>query len=122
VADWHEDKSLILQVAQAPADERNVPGVYQSFSVRLTDKSGNTSTLSLPKEEGALRYVSGEKAEYTVTTPPYRTWSRQTPLMDIRIPLSSFEGVDLSDIAAVSLVFDQTDAGCIMLSGAWVSQ
>ena len=122
VPDWREYETLVLQIAQAPAEEQNIPGIYQSFSIRLTDSGGNTVTLSLPSEEGALRYISGEKAEYTVTTPPYLTWSRQTPLMDIRIPLAFFGGLDLSNITEVSLVFDQLDAGCLMLGGVFIAR
>jgi hypothetical protein len=45
----------------------------------------------------------------------------RVPLTAIRIPLTSFAGVDLSDIAEIALVFDQTPGGTLFLGDVeWV--
>ncbi len=37
-------------------------------------------------------------------------------MSDIRLPLSEFEGVDLSDVESVTVAFDQTDSGSLFLA------
>ena len=38
------------------------------------------------------------------------------PLTTIRLPLSAFDEIDLSDIAEVALLFDQTPSGALFLA------
>jgi hypothetical protein len=38
------------------------------------------------------------------------------PLTTIRLPLVGFAGVDLSDIAEIALVFDQTGSGALFVA------
>ena len=45
----------------------------------------------------------------------------RVPLTTIRLPLAGFAGVDLSDIAEIALIFDQTPSGTIFLADLeWV--
>jgi hypothetical protein len=38
------------------------------------------------------------------------------PFTDLRIPLSSFDGVDLADLAEVAIVLDQRPRGALFLA------
>ena len=42
-------------------------------------------------------------------------FSGRVPLTTIRLPVKDFEGIDLSDIREMALVFDQTPSGSLFM-------
>ena len=106
--------ALTLRVALDPLSELNAADTAQSFSVRLTDGDGGTATVIFGPDEPALQYVSGEFSE-DETFPP-GLLDAVVHMTDVRVPLASFAGIDLSDIDEVALVFDQTPSGTLFVA------
>ena len=96
-----------------PLSPLNAAGAPQAFSVRLTDRQGNSAVLPVRVDEPALRFPKGELGELFFDIPLF---TGRAPLLPVRIPLSWFEGVNLASIAEVALVFDQTDSGTLFLA------
>lgn len=86
-------------------DARNPAGVPQDFSVRLTDGTGATSSTLVGLHSAALFYPPG-----AVGPVP------KVVLNTIRIPLSAFSGLNLTDIRSVELRFDQTSSGALLVT------
>jgi len=105
--------ALHLRAVVDPIDPLNQPDRPQSFSVRLTDGAGKSATVVL-KDEPALAFPQGKK-RYDDNS-KLDTWDNHVILSSIRIPLSEFSGVDVSDIRSVALVFDQTERGSIFVT------
>ena len=87
------------------ADSRNPADMPQDLSVILTDGAGNTATAQVSAWSGALFYPPGT----TLVVP-------KVFLNTIRIPLSAFTGVDLTDIRSVTFNFDQTAQGALLIT------
>jgi len=104
---------LHLRTAVDPLSPLNKPGQPQSFSLRLTDGTGKTAAVKLAKEP-ALVFPAGNKI--FDDSLKLERWDNHVILSSIRIPLSKFSGVDLSDVRSVALVFDATDSGAIFLT------
>jgi len=104
---------LHLRTAVDPLSPLNRPGQPQSFSLRLTDGTGKTAAVRLAKEP-ALVFPAGNKI--FDDSLKLERWDNHVILSSIRIPLSKFSGVDLSDVRSVALVFDATDSGAIFLT------
>ena len=106
-------ENLHLHAAVDPLNPLNEQGQPQSFSLRLTDGDGKTASVTL-KDEPALTFPAGKKGfdDYFRVD----TWDNHVILSSIRVPLAAFSGVDLSNIQAISLVFDATDSGAIFVT------
>lgn len=102
--------ALQLRLALNGLDPSNAAG--QALSVVLRDASGAEARVTLGKELAALQPPQTVLKDPDLV--PYL--AGDAPLTVARVPLSAFTGVDLSQIVAVELVFDQTDAGSILLS------
>jgi hypothetical protein len=87
------------------ADARNQSGVAQNFKVILTDGNGATATLLANNYTAALFYPPG-------TTGPVP----KVLLNTVRIPVSAFSGVNLSDVRSVRFTFDQNLTGALLIS------
>ncbi len=85
------------------------------FYVQLIDGSGDTAQTITFNHTGALYYPPGSK-EIEIEGNISRLGSAKTMLNTIKIPLTSFSGVDLRDITAVRFVFDYTSNGNIVVS------
>ncbi len=111
--------ALGLRIAVDPASPLNPAGQPQAFSVRLTDRQGNSASITVPTVEPALRFPPGilqanEAFQEGIFT-------GRAPLTALRIPLSRFSSVRLAEVAEVALVFDQTDSGALFLADLeWV--
>jgi hypothetical protein len=81
--------------------------------LRLTDETGRAAAVRLAKEP-ALAFPAGNKI--IDDSLKLERWDNHVILSSIRIPLSKFSGVDLSDVRSVALVFDATDSGVIFLA------
>lgn len=111
--------TLALRAAVDPASPLNAAGQPQAFSVQLTDRSGNRASVQTRPDEPALAFPPGEMQEVSATETGFFTG--RVPLTTVRLPLSAFEGVDLSDIAEIALVFDQTPSGALFVADLeWV--
>jgi len=90
-------------------DPRNMAGVPQDFSVTLIDGEGNSATSVVSASSGALYFPPGR------ATP--LTWSIPKLIHNgIRIPLSQFPGVDLTNVQFVLFSFDQQPQGALLIS------
>ncbi|HSN74888.1 MAG TPA: hypothetical protein VL334_07330 [Anaerolineae bacterium] len=106
--------TLSLRAAVDPASPLNEGGQPQAFSVQLTDRAGNLAVVTTRPDEPALRFPPGEMQEVSATETGFFTGI--VPLTTIRLPLVSYAGVDLSDIAEIALIFDQTPGGALFLA------
>lgn len=91
-------------------DPRNAGLDSQALRVALVDAAGNEASVVLPPSEPALLRDRGERNSLW-------QWA-QFPLRarSVRIPLSTFAGVDLASIRSLDFVFDQTAQGSLLLS------
>jgi hypothetical protein len=86
-------------------DLRNSPNTPQNFSVILTDGAGATSSVRVSDYSGALFYPPGT----TVNVP-------KILLNTVRIPLTAFTGINLTDVRSIQFKFDQTPTGALQIS------
>ena len=96
-----------------PLAEQNVWGEAQSFSLVLSDGTASAS-VALGTEEPALTFPPGveEPSDYFEGG----SFIGIVRLATVRIPLSAFQGVDLSNVEAVALVFDQSESGSMFFA------
>lgn len=111
--DLSDDTTISLRAAVDPLSPLNEAGEYQSFSVQLTDRAGGTAVVSTRPNEPALVFPPGETQEDTVFAGGI--FSGRAPMTTIRLPLSDFTGVDLSQISEIAILFDQTPSGSLFM-------
>lgn len=107
LADLRAFASLQLRLAVDVTDALN-DGQAQALAVVLRDRAGRSARVDIPSTAPALR-----------TYPPDRRWGYQgLPVYPnaVRIPLTQFEAVDLSEIEQMSLLFDRSDRGVFFLA------
>jgi hypothetical protein len=97
-------EALQFRVSVNFEDTRNAKAA-QNFSVVLTDGTGAQSSVRVGDVSTALFYPPG-----SVGPVP------KVLLNTVRVPLSSFTGVNLTDIRSVQLRFDQTAAGAFLIT------
>jgi hypothetical protein len=73
--------------------------------VTLTDRTNQSATVRVSDISDALFYPPGE----LIHVP-------KVFLNTIRVPLSAFSGIDLTDVASVRLDFDRTTTGALLIS------
>jgi dienelactone hydrolase len=98
-------EALQFRVSVNFADTRNAARVAQNFSVILTDGAGAQASVRVGDVTSVLFYPPG-------TTGPVP----KVLLNTARIPLTSFAGVNLSDIRSVQFRFDQTVQGALLIT------
>lgn len=111
--DLSDYTTISLRAAVDPMSELNAAGTPQAFSVRLTDRSGASATVRTRPGEPALTFPVGIVTEDDVFEDGL--FSGRVPMTTIRLLLSDFSGVDLSQISQITLLFDQTDSGALFL-------
>jgi dienelactone hydrolase len=114
-ADLTRYAALSLRVAVDPADSRNWsrPGSpVPHFSVVLRDTAGGVAIVPVPAGIPALAFPAGELR----TQGDASLWTGFTPLSSVRIPLSAFEGIDLSRIAGLAFSFDGPESGAVRIA------
>ena len=104
--------TLSLRAAVDPLSPLNESGEPQRFSVRITDRAGNSASVVTREGEPALRYPVGLTRDSEFFG---EVFSGLVPMTTIRIPLAAFEGVEMADVAEIALVFDQTESGTLFL-------
>ena len=111
--------ALSLRAAVDPASPLNATGQPQAFSVQLTDRAGNSAVLQTRPDEPALGFPPGEMQGVSATETGFFTGI--VPLTTIRLALSDFVGVDLTDIREIALLFDRTPSGSLFVGDLeWV--
>lgn len=108
--DFSNYEAISMQLAQDPTNPINKKGVNQGFTLILEDKKGKQKKIIIGKETTVLEYINGKIAD-----DEYKYYGNYTPIGEIRIPMSYFEGIDLTNIKSVSLLFDQIDTGNIVI-------
>ncbi|HZG51007.1 MAG TPA: hypothetical protein VEZ40_02625 [Pyrinomonadaceae bacterium] len=98
-------QSLQFRVSVNFSDTRNAANTPQNFSIILTDGAGATSSVRVGDVSGALFFPPG-----SVGPVP------KVLLNSVRVPLTSFTGVNLSDIRSVKFTFDQKGTGALLIS------
>jgi len=101
-ADVRGFDAVQLRAAVNPSYFANYGTELQDFSVVLVDGEGRRSEVS-----------ASEVGNLALAYPIVRRWGGHFILNQIRFPLQAFAGVDLSDVAAVELVFGLTESGVI---------
>lgn len=104
--------ALRLRAAVNPASALNPVGAGQALTIRLTDRSGASASVTTAADEPALRYPAGEMRQEP-DSPAFFTGI--VPFTDVRVPLSEFGGVNLADLAEVAIVMDRTPSGSLFL-------
>jgi hypothetical protein len=111
--------ALSLRSAVDPVSALNADVKPQAFTVRLTDGRGNHASVSTRRDEPALTFPPGfvepmAEGENIVFT-------GLVPLTTIRLALSDFTGIDLTDVREIALVFDRTPSGTLFMGDVeWV--
>ena len=113
--DLTQASAISLFVGVDSSDARNTIGGYQSFSVGLRDAHGEEQFVHIPAGTSALFTHRGEVFPVEDFDD---IWLGHTPLGELRIPLRYFDEIDLASVQRLTLRFDQTRTGAVMLSGA----
>ena len=111
--DLSDFTTISVRTAVDPTSLLNASGSYQGFSVRLTDSSGATAIVETRSTEPALVFPTGIVEEDDIFKGGLFTG--RVPMTTIRLLLSDFEGVDLTQINEVALLFDQTPSGSLFM-------
>jgi len=90
-------------------DARNEPDQPQDFSVTLTDASGNSAVTVVSGSSAALYFPPGRLMPLSWAIP-------KLIHNGIRIPLTQFEGIDLTNLQSVQFSFDQQPQGALLIS------
>ena len=100
--------ALQFRVSINFADSSNPTGVTQNFSVSLTDGDGNNANVNIADLSLASRVLF---------YPPGTTSSVPKVILNgLRIPLSAFIDVNLTDIRSIKFGFDQNPQGALLIS------
>lgn len=99
--------SLQMRLSVDSSDILNA-GFHQQIAVLLRDRYGQGARVELPVGTPALRQFPPDSNNGYASVPAY--------LSAVRIPLQQFEGIDLSAIARLDLVFDHTPHGALYLT------
>ena len=86
-------------------DPRNT-GVPVNFTVRLTDGTGAFADTTVGAHSDALFYPPGS---FVGEVP-------KVVLNTVRIPLSAFGGINLSDVRSIQFRFNQTSSGALLIT------
>lgn len=113
-------QALSLYVAMDSSNELNPRGEDQAFTITLTDSAGATQSLLIPLGTSALTWHHGEFESFTTDEGEELAWRGFMPLGDLRIPLTYFKDINLSAVSSVTISFDQTASGAVMLSGMYL--
>lgn len=110
-SDFSKYTALSMQLAPNPTNQANKADVNQGFTLVIKDKKGKESKVVVGQENTLLSYIPGKiHSDDTV-----QYYSSYTPIGELRIPIEYLKGVDLTNITNISLVFDHTDSGNIVI-------
>lgn len=95
-----------LQFRAAVNFQENAAGVSPDFKIQLVDNSGASGSLTASDYTNALYFPPGDWG----TTLP------RTMHNTISLPIADFSGVDITDIAYVRFIFNESANGAILVS------
>jgi hypothetical protein len=98
-------QAIQFRVSVNFTDVRNVENLAQDFRVQLTDSSGGTASVRVSNVSGALFFPPGNVGPVP-----------KVVLNTVRVPLSAFGGVNLSNVRSVQFTFDERLAGGLLIS------
>jgi len=113
--DFSKHDALALTLVPDSASSLQQGQTYQNFSVKLTDRTGNVTSLLLPDNLNALSLTPGEIGKTDLGDLILSYWSVRTPLSTVWIPLDAFKNVDLTQIDTVELLFDTSETGAVYI-------
>ena len=102
-------QALQFRAASDPGFDENRGITNQDLSVVLTDGSGGTAVV-LASDIGSDALINPWEVSRR------SRYIKHFILNQVRFPLSSFTGVDLTDVRSVELRFDRTDSGVISVT------
>ncbi|MEG2526402.1 MAG: hypothetical protein RSA62_04200 [Oscillospiraceae bacterium] len=105
---------LDFDMAMDSTDPRNAMK-NQNMSIRFTDSTGAKKEITICDYAAPMQWQEGKLENLGTEGEPLYMYSTFTPLTTLRIDLKKLDGIDLSKLKTIALVFDQTDAGSIML-------
>jgi hypothetical protein len=117
-SDFSNDFALSLFLAIDSSDPANPADQPQALTVSLGDAAGGQASIVLPPQTAALAYHVGEREHFEGDS--FDLWRGWMPLSEVRIPLNKFTGVALDQVTSVTLQFNQTTSGTLMLSRAQI--
>jgi dienelactone hydrolase len=106
-ADVRQYDVLHVRVTPDYLSRLNTPGTPQAFGLTLTDRGGGSARVDI---SGLAALQIPEPAEY-YGYEPFLLYPAS-----VRIPLTAFAGVDLSQLAEVALNFDVTGPGALLMA------
>jgi hypothetical protein len=112
--DLSQFTAISLRAAIDPLSTLNDTGASQAFTIKLIDQQGNIATMRTREDEPALRFPNGYEEDND--TFDGGMFTGRVPLTSIRMPLSGFTGINLSEISEIVLLFDQTTSGSLFMS------
>lgn len=119
--DLSNKKALIINLALDPSDELNDPNKKLKVNVTLKDKEGNVVKVKINDDVKALSYVEGKLDFTEIFEYKHYFWDSFTPLSMIRVPLELFENIDMKEVDELSLSFDESDSGAVMIEDITVN-
>ena len=110
VSDLSGYAAIQMRVALDPLSDLNSDGMSQTFTLELVDATGQRAQILLPEvefPEGVRKpndYVEGN------------SFTGHVYMETLRVPLEEFAGIDLSAIAEIALLFDQSQTGALFFA------
>lgn len=98
-------QALQFRVSVNFADPRNLEGLAQDFRVVLTDGFGATASVRVSDVSSALFFPPG-------STGPVP----KIVLNTVRVPLTAFGSVNLTNIRSVQFTFDERFQGAVLIA------
>lgn len=109
--DFSKYESLSLQLTQNPINKANKVDVNQGFTLVVKDNKGKESKVVIGTDNTVLEYIPGK----VIGDEQYPYYSNYNIIGEIRIPMSYFKNIDLTNAQSLSFIFDQTDSGNIVI-------
>ncbi|MEG2231647.1 MAG: hypothetical protein RRX92_06420 [Lachnospiraceae bacterium] len=115
-SDWRDFGSLGITVMPDPYNEANKKGEAQGFTLVLEDRLGHRAGVVITQDSQLIAYPRGEMATLDLEEQGMiYFWDGVTVPVDIRIPLSYFDTLDLKNISKCSILLNQKEEGCFYL-------
>ena len=104
-----------------PSDRNNQKVDFQNFGVELEDRHGNVTRAAIADDQNAMRVDDGglELVEGT-DGKEYKKWSKKTPLVSVRIPLTKYEMVDFEAVDKVRFYFSGHNKGSVYIDDIYI--
>ena len=116
-SDFNGKNALSIHLVLDSASALNRTNEALQFTIILRDTEGNAASVVTAAGQNILSCYPGRLVKTQLTDSILEYWQPATPLGTLNIPLSLFEGVNLTAIKSIELLFDQNDSGSIFIGG-----